>query len=178
MISGVDYKMTPQSTFSMPIEAVATLPFPGMIAPGVFAFSPNDDFITFLYSPDHNLIRQLYRFEPKTKEYLPLLDVPEKEISEEKLSIEEALRRERQRQMNLGITHYEWASRKNNILIPLADGIYILNESGGSLHKIINNLPEPPLDPRFSPNGEWISFIRDAELFIVPSSGGQPPLPR
>ncbi len=166
--------MTNKPTTSFPIEAVASIPSPGMIAPGEFAFSPDDAYITFLYSPDHSLVRQLFQFDPHIAQRLPVLEAPDKGISEDKLTIEEALRRERQRQMTLGVTRYAWASHKNRLLIPLSDGVYVQDGIDGSLSKIIDAHPEPALDPRFSPDAEWVSFIQRSELFIVPFTGGPP----
>ena len=54
----------PQS--ALPIEEIAKYPLPGMAIPGAFAFSPDDKLITFLFSPEGDLTRQLYRFDPHT----------------------------------------------------------------------------------------------------------------
>ena len=41
----------------IPIEEVARAPLPGMAIPGALAFSPDDRFITYLLSPEANLVR-------------------------------------------------------------------------------------------------------------------------
>ena len=57
---------TTQSTEApeFPLEAVVTYPLPGMAIPGALAWSPDDQLITYLYSPDRGLTRQLYAFDP------------------------------------------------------------------------------------------------------------------
>jgi len=158
---------------SFHIEEVARYPSPGNVAPGAFAFSPDDSLLTFLYSPEHTLSRQLYALDLKTGER-QLLFTTEKETTEENLSLAEALRRERQRQLGTGVTHYEWPRKGNRILVSFPDGLYVQDGLNASLRKILDITEEPALDPRFSPDGKWVSYVQDAELYIVPSEGGEP----
>ncbi|MDQ2786578.1 MAG: S9 family peptidase, partial [Chloroflexota bacterium] len=88
----------------LPSEDVATYPLPGMAIPGDFAFSPDDRLITYLYSPDESLTRQLYARDPASGEERLLVAPPGGGTTEERVSLEEALRRERQRQRALGVT--------------------------------------------------------------------------
>ena len=161
----------PQKTF--PIEEVARYPSPGNIAPGAFAFSPDDSVLTFLYSPNQTLSRQLFKFDLNTGERRLFFDASTG-TTEENVSPEEALRRERQRQLNTGVTHYEWSRKENRVLIPLPDGLYMHDGSDAPLRKIVDGGDHPILDPRFSPDGKWVSFVQDAELYIVSVEGGEP----
>ena len=160
----------PQKTF--PIEEVAKNPSPGNIAPGAFAFSPDDSVLTFLYSPNQTLSRQLFTFDLNTGERRLFIDASTG-TTEENVSPEEALRRERQRQLNTGVTHYEWSRSENRVLIPFPDGLYIQDGLNVQLRKLIEVGDRPILDPRFSPDGKWVSFVQDAELFIVSVEGGE-----
>lgn len=161
------------SRTSFPIEEVAKYPSPGNIAPGTFVFSPNDSILTFLYSPDHTLSRQLFAIDLKTGKRQLFL-TSSHETTEENVSLAEALRRERQRQMTTGVTHYEWASKGNRVLVPFPDGIYVQDGLNAPLRKILETSDQPALDPRFSPDGQWISYVQDAELYVVPSDSGEP----
>ena len=51
---------------SFPIEEVARPPLPCMAIPDQIRFSPDDKWITFLWSPERSLVRQLYCFDPAT----------------------------------------------------------------------------------------------------------------
>lgn len=158
---------------TFPIEEVAKYPTPGNIAPDDFAFSPDDSLLTFLYSPGRTLSRQLFVLDLKTAERRLFFDSG-KETTEENVSQEEALRRERQRQLGTGVTHYEWSRKGERILIPFPDGLYVLDGLDAPLRKILEITEHPALDPRFSPDGRWVSFVMDAELYIVPAEGGEP----
>lgn len=158
---------------SFHIEEVAKYPSPGNVAPGAFAFSPDDSLLNFLYSPDHTLSRQLFALNLKTGEK-QLFFTANKETTEENVSLAEALRRERQRQMETGVTHYEWPRKGNRILVSFPDGLYVQDGLNARLRKILEVNNEPVLDPRFSPDGKWVSYVQDAELYIVSSEGGEP----
>jgi dipeptidyl-peptidase-4 len=86
---------------------VAAYPLPGMIAPTAVAFTPDDGALSYLRSPDRSLVRQLYRFDlahqtgDAAGETL-LVTPPGGGITEDNLSLEEKLQRERQRVRELG----------------------------------------------------------------------------
>ncbi len=158
----------------LPIEEVAKYPRPGTVVPGALAFSPDDELITYLLSPEGNLTRQLYAFDPETGEQSLLLAPPDGGTSEETISLEEALRRERQRQLEVGVTHYAWAKRAKRLLIPLRGNIYVQDGLNAPLRQIVEGAGAPLLDPQFSPDGNWVAYVQDAELYLVPAEGGEP----
>ncbi len=158
----------------IPVEAVATYPLPGMAIPDAFAFSPDDRLVTFLASADGGLTRQLYALDPATGERRVLVAPPGGGTTEANLSLEEALRRERQRQRALGVTDYTWAAHGARLLIPLGGEVYVQDGSDAPLRTIVAGAEGPALDARFSPDGEWVAFVRDAEVYVVPAAGGEP----
>jgi len=158
----------------IPIEEVARAPLPGMAIPGALAFSPDDRFITYLLSPEANLVRQLYLFNPESGEHNLLLSPPDGGATEQNIPLEEALRRERQRQLEVGVTQYAWAEHANRLLIPLPDGLYVQDGPRAPLRKIAAGHGAPILDPQFSPDGGWIAYVQEAELRVVSAEGGAP----
>ena len=158
----------------IPIEEVARAPLPGMAIPGALAFSPDDRFITYLLSPEANLVRQLYLFNPETGEHSLLLSPPDGGATEQNIPLEEALRRERQRQLEVGVTQYAWAEHANRLLIPLPDGLYVQDGPRAPLRKIAAGHGAPILDPQFSPDGGWVAYVQEAELHVVSAEGGAP----
>ena len=155
----------------IPIEEVSRFPLPGMAAPSDLKFSPDDRLVSFLVSPERTLVNQLQAFDLQAKEQVTLVSAGETGNTEEALSLEERLRRERARQLILGVNHYEWGE-KNRLLVPLNGDLYVKDDPGSPLRKVFDSRGTPALSPAFSPDGEWIAFIQDAELFILPSLGG------
>lgn len=76
---------------------VASIPQPGFNLAESINFSPDDNLITYLRSPNQTLIRQLYAYDLRTnREYLYASPDSNNDNNnkEENLSIEEKLRRE------------------------------------------------------------------------------------
>ena len=163
--------MTPQIT----LEEVARMPRPGWSIPGMLAFSPDDRLITYLHSPEGGLVRQLYAYNLETRERSLLVSPPGEAASEENLSLEEKLRRERARQLELGVTAYAWAPEGTRLLVPFPDGLYVQDGLNEPLRKVVDAASGGiVIDPRFSPDGEWIAYVQDSELWVVPAQGGEP----
>ncbi len=159
---------------SFPIDEVARLPLPGMAIPGNLAFSPDNRWISYTYSGEGGLTRQLYKFDLQTGRSSLFVKLAGGGASEENLSLEEKLRRERLRQYELGVTTYLWSPTGERLLLPLPDGLFIQEGIGGALLKLIGSQEGPLLEAQFSPDGKWISYIQGGELFIIDCQGGTP----
>ncbi|MGB3717342.1 MAG: S9 family peptidase [Candidatus Promineifilaceae bacterium] len=153
---------------------VAHFPWPGLTIPGSFAFSPDDRWLTYLFSPDGTLSRHLIGFDTKSGKHVPFVKGDEHGVTEVNVNLEEALRRERRRQRETGVTRYAWASLGTQILVPLDDGLYILDNPGTPLRRILESSAEPAIDARFSPDSQWVAFVQDDEVIVVSSHGGEP----
>ncbi len=156
------------------LEDVATYPLPGTAVPGNLAFSPDDTLITYLHSPEGNLSRQLYAFDVATAVTRQLVHPPGGGVTDETISLEEALRRERLRQRETGITQYAWSKKGNHLLIPLHGSLYVQDGPDAPLRLLLTGDGPPLLDARFSPDGQHIAYVQDAELYIIPTAGGSP----
>jgi dipeptidyl-peptidase-4 len=159
---------------ALPLEAVVTYPLPGMSIPGDIAWSPDDRLVTFLWSPERDLTRQLYAFDTTTGERQVLVIPPDGGATEENISLEEKLRRERARQRELGVTQYAWANKFERLLVPLRGDLYAQDGLGAPLRRVLDSQGTPALNPRLSPDGAWVAYVQDAELCVVPAAGGAP----
>jgi dipeptidyl-peptidase-4 len=157
-----------------PFEEVARIPAPGMAAPSDLNFSPDDRIVTFLYSPEMTLVNQLYAYDIETGERTILVQASELDAAEEGYSLAEALRRERMRQLSLGVTHYAWADLGSRIILSLQGGIYGKELPVGPLRKIVDQSIGQILAPQLSPDGQWIGFVLNSELYVAPFAGGEP----
>jgi dipeptidyl-peptidase 4 len=171
----MSYESTARSSVpAFPIEEVARYPRPGFIAPGAVAFSPDDQWITYLFSQGGDLTLQLYRYDPATQESALMAEAVGAGVTEESLTREEKLRRERARELGLGISRYAWAKNTNRLLIPLPDGLYIQDGVDAPLHQVLDTTTAPALDPQLSPDGRWVGYVQDGELYVIPVEGGAP----
>ncbi len=158
----------------IPVEEVARWPQPGMAAPSAFAFSPDDKLVTYLFSPAGDLQQQLFIYDAATDEARPLVTPPGGGAAEENLTLAERLRRERQRQSVVGVTSYAWAEEIERLLVPLSDGLYVQDGVSGPLRQVLATSGQPALDPMLSPDGAWVAYVQDAELYVLPAGGGAP----
>ncbi|WP_428261129.1 DPP IV N-terminal domain-containing protein [Haliangium sp.] len=162
----------PPAAFS--IEEVARRPPPGTAIPLEYQFGPKDDIVTYLYSEQGGLVRQLYAYDVGTGSRRQIVDPQGAGVREDNLSLEEKLRRERKREVGLGVTRYAWSKQGSKLLIPLGGGISVQEGVDGELRQIVAPGQHPALDPSFSRDGSQVAFVRDAEVYVVPSAGGRP----
>ncbi|MBP6472492.1 MAG: S9 family peptidase [Chloroflexi bacterium] len=155
------------------LEDVATYPLPGTAVPASLAFSPDGRLVTYLFSGANSLSQQLWAYDPETAVARTLITPPGGGDTEESLSPEEKLRRERLRQHSLGITRYTWG-KNGRLLIPLQGSLYLQNGPDADLELLVDGNGSPLLDARFSPDGGWVSFVQDCELYVLPVADGSP----
>jgi len=157
-----------------PIEEVAKYPLPGMIGPSKITFSPDDTLVTYLYSRDHTLSADLLAYEVETRKDVLLVQPPGSGDTDENVSREEALRRERLRERATGITQYSWGVGNTQLLVPLQGKIYVKDRPDAPLRLLVDGRGIPVLDPQISPNGASVAFVQDSEIYVVPFPGGTP----
>lgn len=150
------------------IQDVVHQPLPGFAFPASIAFSPDDKLVTFLWSEERTLSRQLFAFDVETKK-ISLMVKPIGNDSEKGLSLEEQMRRERLRLVELGITHYLWAKHANRILVPIRGDIFIQEQLGSELKQVY--LGSDALNPQLSPDGQRVAFVKNGEVHVINIDG-------
>src|SRR5688572_19644365 len=158
----------------MRIEDVVRYPLPGLAVPTGWRFGAGDRWLTWLASPEQGLRQALFGLDLASGETKVLLDPRDLGSDEAKISREEQLRRERLRQRSVGVTSYQWAERGTRILVPLGGALFVKDDATAPAREIVSADGPATLEPRLSPDGEWVGFVRDAELHVVPASGGAP----
>jgi dipeptidyl-peptidase-4 len=138
-----------------------------MAVPAGIAWSPDDSLVTYLHDPGGGLVRRLYALDPETGASREIGLAPP--ADEAQMSLEEQLRRERSRERAVGITSYRWAERGTRILVPIGGAAHVADGPGAPLRPVADNAT----DPRLSPDGSMLAFVRDSELQVVDASGGE-----
>ncbi|OAI43985.1 hypothetical protein AYO38_10190, partial [bacterium SCGC AG-212-C10] len=155
------------------LEQVAAFPRPGTVAPAAIRFTPDGSGITYLFSAEGSLVRSLWRYDIATGERTVIAGPPPASTSEQQISREEELRRERARLRELGVTSYEFATRASQrvLLVPSGEGLSV-----AAGERSLTMLPGTAgaIDPHLSPDGASVAYVRDGELYVVPVSGGEP----
>jgi dipeptidyl-peptidase-4 len=153
---------------------VAQLPSPGFTMPVRLAFSPDDGAISYLFCPDGSLSRQLYLLDLESGEAAQVAIPDDGRETEDNMTLEEKLQRERRRQLGVGVTQYAWASDDSRLLVPIHGKLLVGDGPDMPLRELLKGGNKPFLDPRFSPDGKSVAYVQDAELWVVPVATGEP----
>src|SRR5262249_7548439 len=91
---------------------------------------------------------------------------------EEKLSPEEKARRERQRVSLGGFTDYQLTEDGTLVLLSLSGKLYVLTRADGSAKELATG-KGTILDPKFSPDGKWVAYVLDHDVYAYALAVGK-----
>jgi len=148
----------------IPIEEISKFPLPGMDFPSSFSFSPDGKYLTYLKSVDSSGYKGLYGLDLTDKSEFLIADKLGDPSAKE--TLEEQLRRQRLRQMSGGISQYFW-TKDSKILIPYQGNIYWLEGPFSTPEILVSASNHPCLDVKASPNGNFISFVRNGDIHLL-----------
>lgn len=147
---------------------------PALAGPGVRSLrvSPDGERVTFLRGrADNQFQLDLWEFNMKDKTTHRLVDSKQL-VPNENLSLEEKARRERARTASLsGILSYSWSPDGKQLLVPIAGDLYLVdvNRPEAARKVASGNVG----DPKISPKGRYVSYVRDQNLFVIDLATGQ-----
>jgi dipeptidyl-peptidase 4 len=147
---------------------------PALSGPGVRSLrvSPDGERVTFLRGrADNQFQLDLWEFNMKDKTTHRLVDSKQL-VPNENLSLEEKARRERARTASLsGILSYSWAPSGKQLLVPIAGDLYLVDvDKPDAARKVASGNVG---DPKISPKGRYVSYVRDQNLFVIDLATGQ-----
>lgn len=167
---------TPPPPQGLTLDAItgdAPLSGPTLLKPQI---APDGSRVTFLRGKDSDRNRlDLWAFEVATGKTALLVDSADVLPGEEVLSDEEKARRERQRTAALsGIVDYQWSPDGKSLLFPLGGELYLydLSKSGRTAVRKLTTGAGFATDPKVSPKGGFVSFIRGRNLWVIEVATG------
>ncbi|MCH2055115.1 MAG: DPP IV N-terminal domain-containing protein [Thalassotalea sp.] len=141
--------------------------------PKALTFSPDGKRITYLQGKQDNLNRyDLWQYNLESKENSLLVDSNDIFSGPENLSDEEKARRERQRVYGSGIMEYTFSDDGTALLFPLNGDIYYYNLAEQKA-KRLTETPAFETDVKFSPKGNFVSYIREQNLYMLKIDSGK-----
>lgn len=167
----------PAHAEKLTLEAItgsAPLSGPTLTKPQI---APDGTRVTFLRGKDRDRNRlDLWEYDIASGQTRLLVDSSVVLPGEEVLSDEEKARRERQRIAALsGIVDYQWSPDGKALLFPLGGELYFydLTKSGRDAVRKLTNGSGFATDPKISPKGGFVSFIRDRNLWVIDLTSGE-----
>jgi dipeptidyl-peptidase-4 len=142
--------------------------------PRSLEIAPDGSRVTFLRGKEADRNRlDLWEFNLANGQSRVLLDSATLLPEEGELSDEEKARRERQRIAEYsGIVDYQWTSNAGALLFPLGGDVYLYALATQSVQRMTDT-DAFETDPKLSPHGRYVSFIRDQDLHVVEVSSGR-----
>ncbi|POB10633.1 DPP IV N-terminal domain-containing protein [Sulfobacillus sp. hq2] len=145
-------------------EQIATVPAPGLNVPIHWKFTPDNQHLTYLAPSGDNPALSLWTLDLSTMASRVLAGPK----STPGHSLEEELRRERQRMPWEGITHYQFAhSKAHRVLIPQGSQLWLLDID--SMEQFFLAPAEGAEDPYLMGDGERVVFVRNGQLCLFDS---------
>lgn len=135
--------------------------------------TPDGKAVLFLRSEARKPKLSLYEFDVATGKTRELL-TPATLLkgAEETLSPEEKARRERMRVSLSGFTSYQLSDDGSLILLSLSGKLYVYDRSSGKVRELKTG-PGVLLDPKFSPDGKQVAYVRDHDVHVYDLSADQ-----
>jgi dipeptidyl-peptidase-4 len=135
--------------------------------------TPDSRSVLFLRSQARVPKLRLYEFDvPSGKTRLLLTPEQVLKGAEEKLSPEEKARRERMRVSVGGFTSYQLSPKGDLILLSLSGKLYVFRRSDGDVRELKTG-KGTLLDPKFSPDGKQIAYVRNQDVAVFDLAGGK-----
>ncbi|MEZ6211747.1 MAG: DPP IV N-terminal domain-containing protein [Phycisphaerales bacterium] len=66
-----------------------------------------------------------------------------------------------------GITSFELSEDGEKILVPLSGRLFEVYRASGKVKELRTEVGGYPIDPRFSPDGKWVSCVRGRDVFVL-----------
>ncbi|WP_426100525.1 alpha/beta fold hydrolase [Massilia sp. TSP1-1-2] len=146
---------------------------PALSGPGVrnLRVSPDGARVTFLRGrPDNQYQLDLWEYNMKDKTTRKLVD-SKVLVPNETLSAEEQARRERARTASFqGIINYSWSPDGKQLLVPIASDLYLVDVAKPEAARKVAT--GSVADPKISPKGRYLSFVRNQNLFVIDLASG------
>ncbi|MBI4456272.1 MAG: S9 family peptidase [Acidobacteria bacterium] len=136
-------------------------------------WSPDGKFFTYILRSPNGSHGDLWALDPVTGKSRILVDndvLSRLNPSIEKIVTDE---REKERLTRYSVAGYVWSPDSRNLLFTSAGNLYFYDWSKKTARSFLPNVTGLK-DPKFSPDGNWISFLKNNDIWIAPTAGGLP----
>lgn len=157
----------------LPLERIYASPALDGKSTRALKWSPDSTRVTYLQGREDNFRQlDLWEYNIEDGKHRMLVDSTKLFSGKEELSDEEKARRERMRLRASGIVSYKWSEDGKALLFPAGGDLYYYDIHAKSSRKLTDT-PEYETDIRFSPKGNYVSFIREQNLYVLEIASGK-----
>ncbi len=165
--------ISPVKADKLSIDRIYSAPSLNGQQPKSLKFSPDASRVTYLQGKADDLNRyDLWEYNIRNKENKLLVDSQSLFSGPENLSDEEKARRERKRIYGVGIMEYQFSQDGSALLFPLNGDVYYY-QLATKTAKRLTETPAFETDIKFSPKGNFISYIREQNVYVLNLASGK-----
>lgn len=158
---------------TLTVERIYSAPSLSGATPRSIQWAPDGKVVTFLQDTAGGNVLDLWQFDLATRRTAILVRASElTRGAEQEFSPEELAARERRRQTSRGITAYHRSGAANKILFPYSGDLYVYDLGDRSVSRLTRT-PAAELDPKWSPDGRYVAFVRDGDLYTMELASGR-----
>ncbi|WP_304071355.1 DPP IV N-terminal domain-containing protein [Maricaulis maris] len=158
---------------ALTIERLYASPSLTGATPRSLTFSPDGSRVTFLRAKDDDAsVLDLWAMDIDGGAPYLLVDSQVLAPDERELTEAERQLRERARISSTGIVRYDWDSQGEAILVPLDGDVFHVDVETGQARRLMET-PEYETDARISPRGNFVSFVREQNLYVIDLESGE-----
>ncbi len=158
----------PQKTAPWTVQEIYSGADPGAAAPGEFQWAPGGKRATFM-----NDAGDLMQIDPATGHVSKLVSHTKlSTLGHANLSEKDADHRARYHQAD-----YLWAPDGKRLLLDPAGELWLFNLANGTGVEVANSGAGSGDDPKFSPDGKYLSYLRDHNLYLKSLDAANPTPP-
>ncbi len=162
---------TPASGILTPARVFASPDLTGPQASGV-AMAPDGSAVTFLKAKDTDrTVTDLWITDVAHGSARLLIDGAALAPTDHSLSEAEKSSRERKGIQTHGVVEYAWDDEGRYIVVPVEGQLWLYERAGGTVRQLTHTASTDS-DAKVSPKGHYVSFVRDDNLYVIPTSGG------
>lgn len=158
---------------ALTVERLYRAPSLSGSTPRGIQWAPDGRSVTFLRDSSGGNVLDLWAFDLATRSAGILVRAADlTRGAQQQFSPEERAARERLRQTALGITAYHRSGPANKILFPLSGDLYVYDLLSREV-KRLTRTADAEIDPKWSPDGRSVAFVRDGEIYALDVASGR-----
>ncbi len=138
--------------------------------PAQFQWSPDGNRLSYILAEEEGDRRNLWVASAKSGEKKVLVSYEQlRKLGQKETSTRNE--REKERLLRYAVASYLWSPDSHSLLFTNGGRLYLYNPDTQKARPIA---PEKQgvRDPKFSPNGRWISFLYKHDIWLAPADGG------
>jgi dipeptidyl-peptidase-4 len=160
----------PEAKKQYTVEAIYGPSAAGAHPPAAMQWSPDGSKLSYLLYGAGDEQESLYYFDPASGKSAPLI-AADKLAALAPSASKRKDERQRENRARFGVADYQWAPDSKTLLFDAQGQLWIFNLAA-SKGRRLTDAKEPSSDPKFSPDGKFLSYVRDHNLYLRPIAGG------